>query len=106
WDRGKPYLEGYRAIFVRETAAQIAAIRGQRAMIQFRGFSPPDRASLVQALGSRMRVQESPWECANPLAINHERKPFDDRRVRRGPPPPPRRSQRAAGARPAHTPQG
>ena len=83
WDRGKPYLDGYRAIFVRETAAQIAAIRGQRAMIQFRGFSPPDRDSLVQALGSRIRVQESPWECANPLAINHERKPFDDRNVRR-----------------------
>jgi peptide/nickel transport system substrate-binding protein len=83
WDRGKPYLDSYRAIFVRETSAQLAAIRGQRAMIQFRGFSPPDRDSLVQALGNRIRVQESPWECANPLAINHERKPFDDRRVRR-----------------------
>lgn len=28
-------------------------------------------------------MQESPWECWNPLAINHEKKPFDDRRVRR-----------------------
>ena len=83
WERGKPYLDGYRALFVRDTSAQIAAIRGQRAMIQFRGFAPPDRDGLVQALGSRIRVQESPWECGNPLAINHERKPFDDRRVRR-----------------------
>jgi len=83
WDRAKPYLDGYRALFIRDTAAQIAAIRGQRAMIQFRGFSPPDRESLVQALGSRIRVQESPWECGNPIALNHERKPFDDRRVRR-----------------------
>jgi peptide/nickel transport system substrate-binding protein len=83
WDRGKPYLDGYRALFVREASAQIAAIRGLRAMIQFRGFSPPDRDSLVQALGPRIRVQESPWECGNPLAVNHERKPFDDRRVRR-----------------------
>src|SRR5438309_1663256 len=83
WDRGKPYLDGYRALFVLDTSAQIAAIRGQRAMIQFRGFAPPDRDGLVQALGSRIRVQESPWECGNPLAINHERKPFDDRRVRR-----------------------
>jgi len=83
WDRGKPYLDGYRAMFVRETSAQLAAIRGLRAMIQFRGFSPPDRDSLVQALGDRIRVQESPWECGNPLAVNHERKPFDDRRVRR-----------------------
>jgi peptide/nickel transport system substrate-binding protein len=83
WDKGKPYLDGYRALFVRESAAQVAAIRGQRAMIQFRGFSPPERDTLVQALGSGVTVQESPWECSNPLAVNHERKPFDDRRVRR-----------------------
>jgi peptide/nickel transport system substrate-binding protein len=83
WDKGKPYLDGYRALFVRESAAQVAAIRGHRAMIQFRGFSPPERDTLVQALGSGVTVQESPWECSNPLAVNHERKPFDDRRVRR-----------------------
>jgi peptide/nickel transport system substrate-binding protein len=52
-------------------------------MIQFRGFSPPERDTLVRALGSASAVQESPWECWNPIAINHERKPFDDRRVRR-----------------------
>jgi peptide/nickel transport system substrate-binding protein len=68
---------------MRDSAAQVAAIRGQRAMIQFRGFSPPERDSLVQALGNGVTVQESPWECSNPLAVNHERKPFDDRRVRR-----------------------
>src|SRR5260370_30110006 len=62
---------------------QVGAIRGQRAMIQFRGFSPPERDTLVAALGSKITVQESPWECVNPLALNHERKPFDDRRVRR-----------------------
>ena len=83
WDKGKPYLDGYRALFVRDSAAQVAAIRGQRAMIQFRGFSPPERDSLVQALGNAVTVQESPWECSNPLAVNHERKPFDDPRVRR-----------------------
>ncbi len=83
WDKGKPYLDGYRALFIRDSAAQVAAIRGQRAMIQFRGFSPPERDTLVRALGSASAVQESPWECWNPIAINHERKPFDDRRVRR-----------------------
>src|SRR5260370_20384188 len=62
---------------------QVGAIRGQRAMIQFRGFSPPERDTLVAALGSKITVQESPWECVTPLALNHERKPFDDKRVRR-----------------------
>jgi peptide/nickel transport system substrate-binding protein len=83
WDRGKPYLDGYRALFIKDSAAQVAAIRGGRAMIQFRGFAPSERDSLVRALGSAITVQESPWECWNPLAVNHERKPFDDRRVRR-----------------------
>jgi peptide/nickel transport system substrate-binding protein len=59
WDAGKPYLDGYRAIFIRDSAAQVAAIRGERAMIQFRGFSPAERDTLVQALGPRITVQES-----------------------------------------------
>ena len=83
WDKGKPYLDGFRAIFIQDSSAQVAAVRGERAMIQFRGFSPPERDSLVAALGPRITVQESPWECSNPLAINHEKKPFDDKRVRR-----------------------
>jgi peptide/nickel transport system substrate-binding protein len=83
WDKGKPYLDGYRAIFIKDSAAQVAAIRAERAMIQFRGFSPPERDSLVQALGPRLTVQEGPWDCALLVAMNHEKKPFDDKRVRR-----------------------
>src|SRR2546422_10246923 len=48
WDKGKPYLDGYRAIFISSSAAQVAAVRGERAMIQFRSFSPPERDQLVQ----------------------------------------------------------
>ena len=83
WDKGKPYLDGYRAIFVSASSAQVAAIRGDRAHIQFRGFSPAERDSLVQALGGKITVQESPWDCIILVAMNHEKKPFDDRRVRR-----------------------
>jgi peptide/nickel transport system substrate-binding protein len=83
WDKGKPYLDGYRAIFISNSAAQVAAIRGERALIQFRGFSPPERDSLVQALGSKITVQESPWDCLNFVSMHHEKKPFNDKRVRR-----------------------
>src|SRR5438445_326660 len=38
WDKGKPYLDGYRAIFIRDSAAQVSAIRAERAHIQFRGL--------------------------------------------------------------------
>src|SRR5881296_1731798 len=83
WDKGKPYLDGYRAIFISASSAQLAAIRGERAHVQFRGFTPSERDSIVQALGSKITVQESPWDCLSLVAINHERKPFDDKRVRR-----------------------
>src|SRR5215467_1423254 len=83
WDKGKPYLDGFRAVFIKDSAAQVAAVRGERAHIQFRGFSPAERDSLVAALGPKITVQESPWDCAAWVAINHEKKPFDDKRVRR-----------------------
>jgi peptide/nickel transport system substrate-binding protein len=83
WDRDKPYLEGYQALFVRDDAAQASAIRSGDADIQFRGFSPAQRDDLVRALGEKVTVQESPWNCALLVAINHEKEPFNDRRVRR-----------------------
>src|SRR5205809_834605 len=47
WDRGKPHLDGYRALFIKDAAAQVAAVRGERAHIQFRGFSPAERERLA-----------------------------------------------------------
>jgi len=52
-------------------------------MIQFRGFTPTARDDIVRTLGDKVRVQESPWNCALLVAFNHEHKPFDDKRVRR-----------------------
>ena len=83
WDKGKPYLDGYRALFMSASSAQVAAIRAERAHIQFRTVSPADRDGLVQAMGSKVTVQESPWDCVALVAMNHDRKPFDDKRVRR-----------------------
>lgn len=83
WDKGKPYLDGYRAIFISASSAQVAAIRGERAHIQFRSFSPAERDSLVQALGPKITVQESPWDCLNFVSMHHDKKPFNDKRVRR-----------------------
>jgi peptide/nickel transport system substrate-binding protein len=79
----RPYLDGFRAIFVRDLAAQVAAIRGGRAHIEFRGFPPPARDDLVRALGKDIVVQESPWTCSLYVVFNTERRPFDDPRVRR-----------------------
>ena len=83
WDKGKPYLDGYRAIFMKDNSAQVAAVRAERAHIQFRGFTPAERDAIVSSLGSRVTVQESPWACRALVAPNHEKKPWDDKRARR-----------------------
>jgi peptide/nickel transport system substrate-binding protein len=81
--QGLPYLDGFRATFIRETAAQVAAVRGGRAHAEFRGFTPSARDDIVNALGDRVTVQESPWIASLIVVINTERKPFDDVRVRK-----------------------
>jgi peptide/nickel transport system substrate-binding protein len=83
WDKGKPYLDSFRAIFIQDSGAQVAAVRGERAMIQFRGFTPAQRDTLVAALGAKITVQESVWNCSIQVAMNQQKKPFEDKRVRR-----------------------
>src|SRR5262245_53954269 len=83
WDRGKPYLDGYQALFIADDAAQVTAIRSGHAHIQFRGFSPAQRDDLVRALSDKITVQESPWNCGLVVAINHDKEPFNDASVRR-----------------------
>ncbi|MGD9951679.1 MAG: ABC transporter substrate-binding protein [Burkholderiales bacterium] len=83
WDKGKPYLDGYRALFVRSHAAQVAAVRGERSHIQFRSFTPADKEALGKAMGNKIKFQEAAWDCVLLVAINHTKKPFDDKRVRK-----------------------
>ncbi len=81
--KGRPYLDSYKAIFIRDTAPRVAAVRSGQALIEFRGFNPAARDDIVKALGDKVLVQESPWICNLTVTINNEKKPFDDVRVRR-----------------------
>jgi len=83
FDKGKPYLDSFRALFIRETSTQEAAIRGERAHVEFRGFTPQARDDIVKALGDKIVVQESPWIGDLFATINVNKPPFDDVRVRR-----------------------
>ncbi|MGH7854678.1 MAG: ABC transporter substrate-binding protein [Candidatus Binatia bacterium] len=80
---GRPYLDSYRAIFIRDTATRVAAVRSGQVAAEFRGFNPAARDDVVKALGNKAVVQESPWACNLMVAINNEKKPFNDPRVRR-----------------------
>ncbi len=79
---GKPYLDGYKAISAPKMALRLQAIRGDRASIEFRGFPPKARDDLVKALGDKITVQESDWNCALFYTPNQRRKPYNDVRVK------------------------
>ncbi len=81
-EKGKPYLDGFRAQIMSGVAV-VNALQGGQIMAQFRGLSPAERDRLKQALGDRITVVESPWLCKLDLFFNNARKPFDDARVRK-----------------------
>ena len=83
YHKGLPYLDGIAGIYADKQAVRVEAIRGDRAAIEFRSFPPSAVDELVGALGDKIMVQTSDWNCALIVTPNHKRKPFDDARVRR-----------------------
>jgi len=83
FEKDRPYLDGYRAIFITNTAARVNALQAGEVLAEFRGHSPADQKKLVDALGDKVNVFESPWVCSLVVTFNAEKKPFDDARVRR-----------------------
>ena len=62
----------------RKQAIRVDAIRSDRAAIEFRGLPPSARDELKKALGDKIAVQESDWNCGSLVTPNHKKKPFDD----------------------------
>jgi len=83
YDPKLPYLDGFLAIYADKQATRVDAIRSDRAAIEFRGMPPSSRDELVAALGDKIAVQEGDWDVGSAVTMNHEKKPFDDVRVRR-----------------------
>ena len=80
---GLPYLDGFVGIYADKQAIRLDALRADRAAAEFRGFPPSARDELKAALGDQLAVQESDWNCGTLVVPNHQKKPFDDVRVRR-----------------------
>ncbi len=81
--KGQPYLDGFKAIFTPKQAVELDAIRADRAATEFRGMPPSARDQLTKELGDKVTVLTGDWNCVNMITANHQRKPFDDVRVRR-----------------------
>jgi peptide/nickel transport system substrate-binding protein len=86
WDKyflpGRPYLDGYQADFIPGNAV-MAAYKSGRIAAEFRSVTPPQRDDLVEALGERIEIAESPWLSNLLVVFNTKKAPFDDARVRR-----------------------
>src|SRR6201997_4755252 len=79
---GRPYLDGYRADFITGPAVMNGYKSGKIAA-EFRGVTPVQRDELLEALGDRVEVSESPWLSNLLVVFNTKRPPFNDARVRR-----------------------
>jgi peptide/nickel transport system substrate-binding protein len=80
---GLPYLDGFKGVFMLQAAAMLNALQGGQVLGEFRGISPAERDRLVQAMGDKVRIEESSWTLNLLIVFNVEKKPFDDVRVRK-----------------------
>ena len=84
YHKGLPYLDGFTGIFADEAgdAGRGDPRRPRRDRVP-RPAALGARRAAVKALGDKITVQESDWNCGSDLISNHKKKPFDDPRVRR-----------------------
>ncbi len=80
---GLPYLDGFKGVFMLQAAAMLNALQGAQVLAEFRGISPAERDRLTQAMGDKLRTEESSWTLNLLIVFNTQKKPFDDVRVRR-----------------------
>lgn len=78
----RPYLDGYKAFFVKSNAVVTGMLGGQFDA-EFRGRTPKERDQLVASMKDNAVVTEGPWVSNLLFTFNVTRKPFDDVRVRR-----------------------
>ena len=79
--KGLPYLDGFKGVFTLQAAAMLNAVQGGQVLAEFRGISPAERDRLVQAMGDKIRIEESSWTL-NLLVVLQHREEAVRRRAR------------------------
>lgn len=81
--KGLPYIDGYKAYFVK-TGAVVPGLLGGQFDAEFRGRTPSERDQLMSSTDKdKFALHEGPWATNDIVIFNTEKKPFDDPRVRR-----------------------
>jgi peptide/nickel transport system substrate-binding protein len=83
WKQGLPYLHGAKYFVITDDSARAKSVRSDRTDVEFRSFNPTEAEATQKQLGERVVVahpgQPGHWG----VAINIDKKPFDDERVRK-----------------------
>ena len=83
WKQGLPYMDGIKYYVMLDDGARAKALRSDRVDVEFRGFAPAEVEGIKNQMGDKMTVaypgQPGHWG----VAINVDKKPFDDERVRK-----------------------
>jgi peptide/nickel transport system substrate-binding protein len=79
--KGLPYLDGYKAFFVKSNGV-VPGMLGGQFDAEFRGRNPAELAQLKEKMADKLTVNEGAWVGNLIVIFNTKRKPFDDVRVR------------------------
>ena len=73
------YLDGTVAYSIKDITTPLS---GGQIMAEWRSVSPPERNTLEQQMGDRVKFIEGPWLTEMMLSLNTKFEPFKDKRVR------------------------
>jgi peptide/nickel transport system substrate-binding protein len=83
WKQGFPYMDGMKYFIIKDDGARAKSIRADRTDVEFRGFSPTEVEALQNQMGEKVVVARPGYPVHWGIAVNVDKKPFDDERVRK-----------------------
>jgi peptide/nickel transport system substrate-binding protein len=81
--KGLPYLDSIKYYQIKDLSARAKSLRADRTDVEFRGFPPAEVEAIQKQLGDRVVVRYPKAFSHWGIAINVDKKPFDDERVRK-----------------------
>ena len=82
WKPGLPYLNGVKYYIIPDDGARAKSMRSDRTDVEFRFFNPSEVEGIKNQMGARVVVAAPGQPGQFGVAINVDKKPFDDERVR------------------------